>query len=217
MSISGKYIAPATLWFADDRGGNIGVGHQVALVIKFPKLRSRDGSVICTDVDGLRNYHTEQSKSRRQKQISYINAYNLKLKKSYRRTYLQSRNRDTENKRMDNNWGGVGWTGRLGLTLIDCCCSVTKLCPTLCSLMNCSWPGFFVLHYPPEFAQAHLHWVGDTTLTSYPLSFPSPPVLNLSQHQGLIQWLSSLHQVAKVLEFQLQHQSFQWTPRTDLL
>ena len=52
---------------------------------------------------------------------------------------------------------------------------------------------------------------------SHPLSSPSPPALNLSQHQGLFNWVSSSHQVAKVLEFQLQHQSFQWTPRTDLL
>ena len=61
------------------------------------------------------------------------------------------------------------------------------------------------------------HWVGDTIQTSHPLSSPSPPALSLSQHQGLFKWVSSLHQVAKVLEFQFQCQSFQWTPRTDLL
>ena len=65
--------------------------------------------------------------------------------------------------------------------------------------------------YPP-----HVHWVGDAIQPSHPLLSPSPPALNLSQHQGLLQWLSSSHEVAKVLEFQLQHQSFQWTPRTDL-
>jgi len=61
------------------------------------------------------------------------------------------------------------------------------------------------------------HWVGDAVQPSHPLSSPSPPALNLSQHQGLFQWVTSSHQVAKVLELQLQHQSFQWTPRTDFL
>ena len=68
----------------------------------------------------------------------------------------------------------------------------------------------------PESTQIHVHWLGDAIQPSHPLSSPSPPALNLSQHQGLFQWVSSLHQVAKVLEFQLQHESFQWTPRTDL-
>ena len=72
-------------------------------------------------------------------------------------------------------------------------------------------------HQLPESTQTHVHWVGDAIQPSYPLSSPSPPALNLSQHQGLFQWVSSSYQVAKVLEFQLQHQSFQWTPRTDLL
>ena len=66
----------------------------------------------------------------------------------------------------------------------------------------------------PEFTQTHVHWVGDAIQPSHPLSSPSPPTFNLSQHQGLLQWVSSSHQVAKVLEFQLQHQSFQWTLRT---
>ena len=69
----------------------------------------------------------------------------------------------------------------------------------------------------PESTQTHVHWVGDAIQPSHPLSSPSPPALTLSEHQGLFQWVSSSHQVAKVLEFQLQHQSFQWTPRTDLL
>ena len=63
----------------------------------------------------------------------------------------------------------------------------------------------------------HVHWVSDAIQPSHPLSSPSPPVPNPSQHQGLFQWVNSSHEVAKVLEFQLQHQSFQWTPRTDLL
>ena len=68
----------------------------------------------------------------------------------------------------------------------------------------------------PEFTQTHVHWVGDAIQPSHPLVSPSPPALNLSQHWGLFKWVSSSHQVAKVLEFHLQHQSFQWTPRTDL-
>ena len=78
-----------------------------------------------------------------------------------------------------------------------------------------------VHHQLPEFTRTHVHWVSDTIQqrldgTIYPLLSPSPPTFNLSQHQGLFQWVSSSHQVAKVLEFQLQHQSFQWTLRTDL-
>ena len=95
--------------------------------------------------------------------------------------------------------------------------SVAQSCPTPCNPMDCSTPGFPVLHYLPEFAQTHVHWVDDVIQPSHPLSPLSPPALNLSQHQGLLQWVSSSHQVAKVLEFQLQHQSFQWIPRTDLL
>ena len=87
-----------------------------------------------------------------------------------------------------------------------------KSCPTLCNPMDCSTPGFSVLHYLPEFSQTHVHWVSDAIYPSHPLSSPSPPALNLSHHQGLFQWVDSLHQVAKVLEFQLQHQSFNEHP-----
>ena len=82
--------------------------------------------------------------------------------------------------------------------------------------MNCSMPALPVNHQLPEFTQTHVHQVGDAIQPSHPLSSPSPPALNLSQHQGLFKWVSSSHQVAKLLEFQLQHQSFQWKPRTDL-
>ena len=95
--------------------------------------------------------------------------------------------------------------------------SVTQSCLTLCDPMNSSTPGLPVHHQLPEFTQTHVHWVGDAIQPSHPLSSPSPPALNLSQHQGLFKWVSSSHQVAKVLEFQLQHKSFQWTRRTDLL
>ena len=72
-------------------------------------------------------------------------------------------------------------------------------------------------HQLPEFTQTHIRRVGDAIQPSDPLSSPSPPALNLSQHQGLFKWVRSSHEVAKILEFQLQHQSFQWTPRTDFL
>ena len=93
--------------------------------------------------------------------------------------------------------------------------SVVQSCLTLCDPMDCSTPGLPVHHQLPEFTQTHVHWVGDTIQPSYPLTSPSPPAFNLSQRQGLFKWVSSLHQVAKVLELQLQHQSFQWSLRTD--
>ena len=95
--------------------------------------------------------------------------------------------------------------------------SVLQSCPTLCNPMNHSTPGLPVHHQLPEFTQTHVCRVGDAIQPSHPLSSPSPPAPNPSQHQGLSQWVNSSHEVAKVLEFQLQHQAFQWTPRTDLL
>ena len=95
--------------------------------------------------------------------------------------------------------------------------SVALSCPTLWDPVDCSTPGFPVHHQLPEFTQTHVHWVGDAIQPSHPLLCPSPPAFNLSQHQGLSQWVNSLHQVAKVLEFQFQHQSFQWIFRTDFL
>ena len=90
-----------------------------------------------------------------------------------------------------------------------CCCSVAKSCPTLWDPMDCSTAGFPVLHYLTEFVQTDVHQVGDAIQPSHPLSPPSPPALNLSQHQGFFQCVGSWYQVAKVLQLQLQHQSFQ--------
>ena len=95
--------------------------------------------------------------------------------------------------------------------------SFVQSCLTLCNPMNHSTPGLPVHHHLPDSTQTHVHWVGDAIQASHPLSSPSPPALNLSQHQGLFKWVSSSHQVAKILEFQLQHQSYRWTTRTDLL
>ena len=87
----------------------------------------------------------------------------------------------------------------------------------LCDPINCSTPGFPVRHQLPELAQTHVHQISDAIQPSHSLSSPSPPAFNPSQHQGLFQWVSSSHQVAKVLELQLQPQSFQWRFRTDFL
>ena len=87
--------------------------------------------------------------------------------------------------------------------------SVAQSCPTLCNPMDCSRPGFPVHHQLPELTQTHVHHIGDAIQPSRPLSSPSPPSFNLSQHQGLFQGVSSSYQMAKELEFQLQHQSFQ--------
>ena len=107
--------------------------------------------------------------------------------------------------RFFSNWASVQFS------------SVAQLCLTLCDPMNCSIPGLPVHHQLLESTQTHVHWIGDAIQPSHPLSSPSPPALNRSQHQGLFKWVSSSHQVAKLLEFQLEHQYFQWTLRTDFL
>ena len=96
------------------------------------------------------------------------------------------------------------------------CCSDAQSCSTLCNFMDRSMPGLPVHYQLPELAQTHLHWASDATQTFHPLS-PLPPAFNLSQHQGLFKWVTSSYQVAKLLELQLQHQSFQWILRIDIL
>ena len=77
--------------------------------------------------------------------------------------------------------------------------SVARSCPALCDIMNHSTPVLPVHHQLPEFTQTHVYQVGDAIQPSHPLSLPSPPALNLSHHQGIFQWIGSLHPVAKVL------------------
>ena len=91
--------------------------------------------------------------------------------------------------------------------------SVTQSCPTFCDPMNYRTPGLPVHHQLLEFTQSHVHWIGDAIQPSHPLSSPSPPAPNPSQHQSLFQWVNPSHEVAEVLEFQLQYQPFQWTLR----
>ena len=93
--------------------------------------------------------------------------------------------------------------------------SVAQSCLILFDPMNRSMLGFSVRHQLPEFTQSHVHWVCDAIQPSHPLSSPSPPTFHLPQHQDLFYWVSSSHQVAKVLEFQLQHPSFQWILRSN--
>ena len=108
-----------------------------------------------------------------------------------------------------------GWATRSWYLI--CCRSVAQLCLALCSPMDCSTPGFPVLHHLLELAQTHVHWVSDAIQPFHPLSSPSSLTFNLSQHHSLFQWVSSSKQVAKVLELQLLHQSFQWIFRVDSL
>ena len=128
---------------------------------------------------------------------------------------------------MANRWRKSGNSDRFYFPGPQNCCghwlqpriqfsSVAQSCPTLCDPMNRSTPGVPVYHQLVEFTQTHVHRVG-AIQPSHPLSSSSPPAPNPSQHQGLFQWVNSSHEVAKVLEFQLQHQSFQWALRTDFL
>ena len=94
-----------------------------------------------------------------------------------------------------------GW--RWGLESSVQFSSVAQSCLTLCDPMNRSTPGLPVHHQPLEFTQTHIHRVSDAIQPSHPLSSPSPPAPNPSQHQGLFQWVNSSHEVAKALEFQL--------------
>ena len=95
--------------------------------------------------------------------------------------------------------------------------SVAQSGQTLCDPMDWSTAGLPVYHQLPKFTQTHVHRVSEAIQPSHPLSSLSPLVFNISQHQGLFQWVSFSHQVAKVLEFQPQHQSFQWIFRTDFI
>ena len=110
-------------------------------------------------------------------------------------------------------WPAPTWITILTISSVS---SVTQPCLTLCNPMDCSTPGLPVHCQLPEFTQTHGHWVSDAIQPSHPLLSPSP-AFNLFQNQGLLKRISSSYQVAKVLELQFQHQSFQWIFRTDFL
>ena len=120
-------------------------------------------------------------------------------------------------QRVRHDWATELKVGLNPVWLVSLFSSVTQLCLILCDPTSCSTPGLPVRRQLPEFTQTHVHWVGECIQPSHPLSAPSPHAFNLSQHQGLFKWVSSSHQLAKVLEFQLQYQSFQWIFRTDFL
>ena len=113
-------------------------------------------------------------------------------------------------------WVPLLFTWTCHNTVNGLCCWVAKLCPTLCDPMNCSTPGFPVLHHLPVCSNSCplSQWCHPAIWSSIA---PFSSCLSLSQHQGLLQWVGSSHQIAKVLELQLQHQSFQWIFRTDLM
>ena len=170
---------------------------------KNEKITHRVGGNICkwSDWQGisLQNIQTAHI-------AQYWKANNPIQKKSGR-----TRHFSIEDKQMANNHM------KSSILLIIQFSSVAQLCVTLPDPMNHSTPHLPVHHQLLEFTQTHIHRVSDAIQPSHPPSSPSPPAFNLSQHQGLFQWISSSHQVAKVLEFQLQHQSFQWIFRTDFL
>ena len=99
----------------------------------------------------------------------------------------------------ENAFSGLGFPIHFIVSTVEFSRSV--VCPTLCDPMDCSTPDLPVHHPLPEFTQIHVQWARDAIQPSHPSSSPSPPAFSLSQHQGLFQWVSSLHQVAKVLEF----------------
>ena len=116
---------------------------------------------------------------------------------------------------LPSQWFSLLLTWLIPLSLMCICAWLhAKSCPTLCNPMNCTTPGFLVLHYLQKFAQTHVHWVNDAIQPCQALSPPSP-VFNLSLHQGLFKWANSLYHMAKGLEIQLQ--SFQWIFRLDFL
>ena len=127
--------------------------------------------------------------------------------------YLPSRSHQTTSTPCSHS---LWWTLRkLNVKTQDQFSSVSQSCLTLCDPMDCNTPGLPAHHQLLELAQTHVHWVGDAIQPSHPLSSPSLPAFNLSQHQSLFQSVSSSHQVAKVLE--IQHESLQWIFRTDFL
>ena len=114
----------------------------------------------------------------------------------------------TEGQSLGHQGGKGPWSSHFFAVVVQ------SLCPILYNPMEYSKPGFPILHRLLEFAQVHVHWVDDALWPSHPLPPSSPFAFNLSKHQGLLQWVSSFHQGAKVLEL---HQSFQWIFRVDFL
>ena len=154
---------------------------------------------------------------------NYIYNIDAKIlnKVSNNRTQCAINNNNKDKKSNKTSWSSRVHARKVkskeGRHMTNSISSVAQLCLTLCDPMDCSMPGFPVHHQLLEPGQTHVHWIGDAIQPSHPLSSPFPPVFTLAQHQGLFQLVSSSNQVAKLLEFQLQHQFFQWIFRTDFL
>ena len=163
-------------------------------------------------MDGLWGYYAKWNKSDRDKYHDLTYMWNHPKNKLIESRLVVAR---------FEGWGkwvkGVKRHKLPGIRWISQFISVAQSCLTLCHPTDCSMLGLPVHHQLLEHAQTHVHRVSDAIQPSHPLSSPSPSAFSLSQHQGLFQWVSSSHQVAKVLEFQLQHQSLQWIFRTDFL
>ena len=138
------------------------------------------------------------------------------ISKSFRSSVPETRSRDQHIYSLLSHSGQCCFLSNLQFSSVQFS-SVAQSCPTLCDPMNHSTPGLPVHHQLPEFTETHVHRVGDPIQPFHPLSSPSPPAPNPSQHQSLFQRVNASHEVAKVLEFQLQHHSFQRNPRADLL
>ena len=139
--------------------------------------------------------YTEWSKSEEEKQTLLINTYIWTLERWNWLTYMQGSSRDTdvENRLVDTAGERESRTNREHWHTYIQFSSVAQSCLTLCDPMDCSTPGHPVHHQLPEFNQTHVHWVGDVIQPSHPLSTPSSPTFNLSQHQSLFKWVSSSH------------------------
>ena len=169
--------------------------------------------------EGQRNQKKEDSRQSKKHLLRpWVKGRISLLEEQQRQAWLQWRQwgREWWPMKSERQQDTIAWKAWVSLSSVHFS-SVAQSCPTLCDPMDCSMPGFPVHHQLLEFTQTHVHWVGDAIQPSHPLSSPSPPAFNLSQHQGLLKWISSLHQVAKVLDFQLQHQSLQWIFRADFL
>ena len=138
-----------------------------------------------------------------------LNCQNFQFLKIWKIVWVCADSLDTEAPLTEDHLRLIKLTGSHSIRFkIFMFSSVAQSCPTLCDPMNHSTPGLPVHHQLRKYTHTHVHWVDDAIQPSHPLSSPSSPAFNLSQHQGLFKWVSSPHQVAKVLEFQLQHQSF---------
>ena len=148
--------------------------------------------------------------------LCFVFLFTINFSSEFMCCFITGRNKNHLKLSLRKVSGHVSWAPH-PLNLSVQFSSVTQSCLTLCDPMDCSMPGFPVHYQLLELTQTHVYRVGDAIQPSHHLLSPSPSAFNLSQHQDLFQWVSSSHPVASILEFQLQHQSFQWIFRADFL